>query len=231
MDKINLRNSKFLGGTAVILGIIGSVLLYLLLSSTLEMSLIIPTIFFIVASVIILVAVSDISRKTKTCSIFSNFRTGFILAVISAILLVVAAGSFFMAILTEPFGGSQGYGVGTLVLLIVFCVLFVLAFFFIKRSFDSASKVLDNKYFKISGLLLFVGTVLFDVFILLILIASNTGFYIAYTALIVMLLGAIFAIVAFFTIPNELEMGEPPSENTDVSQSESTDVSKSENAD
>ena len=206
MDKINLRNSKFLGGTAVILGIIGSVLLYLLLSSTLEMSLIIPTIFFIVASVIILVAVSDISRKTKNRIIFSNFRTGFILAVISVFLLVIAAGSFFMAILTEPFGGSQGYGVGTLVLLIVFCVLFVLAFFFIKRSFDSASKVLDNKYFKISGLLLFVGTVLFDVFILLILIASNTGFYIAYTALIVMLLGAIFAIVAFFTIPNELEM-------------------------
>ena len=60
MDKINLRNSKFLGGTAVILGIIGSVLLYLLLSSTLEMSLIIPTIFFIVASVLILIAVSDI---------------------------------------------------------------------------------------------------------------------------------------------------------------------------
>lgn len=208
MDKINLRNSKFLGGTAVILGIIGDVLLYLLLSSTLEMSLIIPTIFFIVASVIILIAVSDISRNTKTRIIFSNLRTGFILAVISAILLVVAAGSFFMAILTEPFGGSQGYGVGTLVLLIVFCVLFVLAFFFIKRSFDSASKVLDNKYFKISGLLLFVGTVLFDVFILLILIASNTGFYIAYAALIVMLLGTIFAIVAFFTIPNELEIGE-----------------------
>ena len=215
MDKINLRNSKFLGGTAVILGIIGSVLLYLLLSSTLEMSLIIPTIFFIVASVIILVAVSDISRKTKNRIIFSNFRTGFILAVISVFLLVIAAGSFFMAILTEPFGGSQGYGVGTLVLLIVFCVLFVLAFFFIKRSFDSASKVLDNKYFKISGLLLFVGTVLFDVFILLILIASNAGFYIAYTALIVMLLGAIFAIVAFFTIPNELEVIEPQQENTD----------------
>lgn len=215
MDKINLRNSKFLGGTAVILGIIGDVLLYLLLSSTLEMSLIIPTIFFIVASVIILIAVSDISRNTKTRIIFSNLRTGFILAVISAILLVVAAGSFFMAILTEPFGGSQGYGVGTLVLLIVFCVLFVLAFFFIKRSFDSASKVLDNKYFKISGLLLFVGTVLFDVFILLILIASNTGFYIAYAALIVMLLGTIFAIVAFFTIPNELEVIEPQQENTD----------------
>ena len=215
MDKINLRNSKFLGGTAVILGIIGSVLLYLLLSSTLEMSLIIPTIFFIVASFIILIGVSDISRKTKNRIIFLNFRTGFILAVISVFLLVIAAGSFFMAILTEPFGGSQGYGVGTLVLLIVFCVLFVLAFFFIKRSFDSASKVLDNKYFKISGLLLFVGTVLFDVFILLILIASNAGFYIAYTALIVMLLGAIFAIVAFFTIPNELEVIEPQQENTD----------------
>jgi len=171
MEKIKLKSSKFLGGIAVILGIFGSVLFYLLLSSILEMSLMIPTILFIVASVIILVAVSDISRKTKTSRIFSDFRTGFILSVISAILLIVAAGSFFMSLLTEPSGGSQGYGVSTLVLLLVFCVIFVFAFFFIKRSFDSVSTALNNRYFKISGLLLFVGTILCDVSILLILIA------------------------------------------------------------
>lgn len=208
MEKIKLKSSKFLGGIAVILGIFGSVLFYLLLSSILEMSLMIPTILFIVASVIILVAVSDISRKTKTSRIFSDFRTGFILSVISAILLIVAAGSFFMSLLTEPSGGSQGYGVGTLVLLLVFCVIFVFAFFFIKRSFDSVSTALNNRYFKISGLLLFVGTILCDVSILLILIASNAGFYVGYAALIVMLLGAIFASVAFFALPNEFEISE-----------------------
>jgi len=73
MEKIKLKSSKFLGGIAVILGIFGSVLFYLLLSSILEMSLMIPTILFIVASVIILVAVSDISRKTKTSRIFRIF--------------------------------------------------------------------------------------------------------------------------------------------------------------
>ena len=208
MEKIKLKSSKFLGGIAVILGIFGSVLFYLLLSSILEMSLMIPTILFIVASVIILVAVSDISRKTKTSRNFSDFRTGFILSVISAILLIVAAGSFFMSLLTEPSGGSQGYGVSTLVLLLVFCVIFVFAFFFIKRSFDSVSTALNNRYFKISGMLLFVGAILFALSILLILSALNLGFYVGYAALIVMLLGAIFASVAFFALPNEFEISE-----------------------
>ena len=36
MEKIKLKSSKFLGGIAVILGIFGSVLFYLLLSSILE---------------------------------------------------------------------------------------------------------------------------------------------------------------------------------------------------
>ena len=216
MEKIRLKSSKLLGGVAVILSIIGSMLVYLFIRSIVEISLIIPTMIFIVASILILVAMSDISRKTKTRRIFSDFRTGFILSVISAILLIVAAGSFFMSLLTEPFGGSQGYGVGTLVLLLVFCVIFVLAFFFIKRSFDSLSTALNNRYFKISGLLLFIGTILFGVSILLILIASNAGFYFGYAALIVMLLGAIFAIVAFFALPNEFEMG-PQTENVENS--------------
>jgi len=78
---------------------------------------------------------------------------------------------------------------GIILLLLVAWVISIIGSYFIKSSFDEISKKTGEKNFKTAGLLLFLGAIL--------LIAFGTG-------AIVSLVGGIFEIIAFFSLPDEL---------------------------
>jgi len=189
MDEVNLRRAKILGVVGSILCILGTFFSFLVLRRIINFNPF-PIIFFIAATILILFALNDISKKIKNRKIYSNFLTGIILSTIDFIILLIALGGIFISLLTEPFGGLQSIGLVSGIFLIVFNCIFVVSTYFIKMSFDRLSVALNNRYFKISGLLLFIGSIL-----LIILIG-----------IFVMLVGFIFEIIAFFKIKDELEI-------------------------
>ncbi|HOL82617.1 MAG TPA: DUF996 domain-containing protein [Caldisericia bacterium] len=189
MDEVNLRSAKILGVVGSILCILGTFFSFLVLRRIINFNPF-PIIFFIAATILILFALNDISKKIKNRKIYSNFLTGIILSTIGFIILLIALGGIFISLLTEPFGGSQSIGLVSGILLIVFNCIFVVSTYFIKMSFDRVSVALNNSYFKTSGLILFIGS-----FFLIVLIG-----------VLAMLVGVIFEIIAFFKIKDELEI-------------------------
>jgi len=70
----------------------------------------------------------------------------------------------------------------------------IVSFYYVKKSFEKVGEVLNNGHFKTAGLLLFIGMILVVIFV----------------GVFVLLVGQIFEIIAFFTLPDEIEALEQP---------------------
>lgn len=190
MERIDLRNAKLMGGIGAILPLVGGLIF--------RNSLTLTLIFSIASIVLVFMSLNDISKKTKTPEIFSYYLTGFILSIVAEVVLLVFAfvggATALFSILSGSLAGFRGLGIGAILILLACYGLMVAAYYYIKKSFDSAAAALNNQHFKTAGLLLFIGTIL-----LIIVIGA-----------LVLLVGVIFEIVAFFSIPDELEIGTPP---------------------
>ena len=190
MGEVNLRNAKLMGGIGAILPLVAGLFF--------RNSTIMSLLFSVVSIVLIFMSLSDISKKTKTPEIFSYYLIGFILSIVSYIILIifvfVGGANVLFSILTGSLAGFRALGAGAVAILLAYYGLMVASYYYTKKSFDSASVALNNPHFKTAGLLLFLGTIL-----LIIVIGA-----------LVLLVGVIFEIVAFFSIPDELEIGTPP---------------------
>jgi len=181
---MDLKTAKLMGGIGAILTLLSFI----------------PNIGWllsIVGFVLVLLAVKTISDEVKESKIFSDYLVAVILSVISVLVLFFGGIASIFGIMRMFMQGAWSMGLhsgafsvlGIILLLLVAWVISIIGSYFIKSSFDKISEKTEERNFKTAGLLLFLGAIL--------LIAFGTG-------AIVSLVGGIFEIIAFFSLPDEL---------------------------
>lgn len=195
---MDLKNAKLMGGIGAILSLLGFV----------------PEgawVFAIAGLVLVFIAIKQISEAVDNKKIFSNYLVAFILDLVGAFVAVIAVIATVWALarpreisnftipgmingqrLLNNFGG-RFFDAGTIaiiVALIVAIALVIIASYFTKLSFEGIAKGTRVEYFKTSGMLMFIGSILLVVF--------GIG-------AIVMFVGAILEIISFFSLPDKLE--------------------------
>ncbi|MGC9073316.1 MAG: DUF996 domain-containing protein [Caldisericum sp.] len=190
MEKIELKNAKLMGGIGAILPLVASVFI--------RRGFGLSFIFGVASIILILMALNEISKKVQKPDIFSNYLTGFILQHINYFVMLIFAfvGGFALifSFANGFMGRMRGFGFGMILVLLVIYVLFVVSYYYIKKSFDAISDSLSNQHFKTAGMLLYYGSILLIVFGL---------------GAILMFVGEIFEIIGFFSLPDEIEIGAP----------------------
>jgi uncharacterized membrane protein len=204
--KMDLRTAKILGGIGAIL----------------TLFFIIPFAgwFLSIAGVIlVLISVKTISDLTKEHKIFTNYLVAAILSFVGSLALLFGgaalmfrkAGFFadglrnfsighglwnYGMMCPDTRGGHPGLVILAVVITIVVAWVFsIVAGYFTKSSFDEMGKKTGEKNFKTAGLLIFLGSIF--------LVLFGAG-------VIVLLVGVIFEIIAFFSLPNKLVEPELP---------------------
>lgn len=181
---MDLKTAKLMGGIGAILTLLSFI----------------PNIGWllsIVGFVLVLLAVKTISDEVKESKIFSDYLVAVVLSVVSVLVLFFVGIASIFGIMRMFMQGAWSMGLrsgafsalGIILLLLVAWVISIIGSYFIKSSFDEISEKTGEKNFKTAGLLLFLGAIL--------LIAFGTG-------AIVSIVGGIFEIIAFFSLPDEL---------------------------
>jgi len=181
---MDLKTAKLMGGIGAILTLLSFI----------------PSIGWllsIVGFVLVLLAVKTISDEVKESKIFSDYLVAVVLSVVSVLVLFFGGIASIFGIIRMFMQGARSMGLrsgafsafGIILLLLVAWVISIIGSYFIKSSFDEISEKTGEKNFKTAGLLLFLGAIL--------LIAFGTG-------AIISLVGGIFEIIAFFSLPDEL---------------------------
>jgi len=145
----------------------------------------------IVGYILTLIAIKNISDELKDRSIFDNALYGVIALIIGT---VVGLATFLAGIASAVFTFGVGAFLGVIAFLVVLWITLIIAAIFIKRSFDTIGTRLGVGSFKTAGMLYLIGALLVVVF---------------FVGLIVIFIGVIFQIVAFFSI-NEAPMQAQP---------------------
>jgi uncharacterized membrane protein len=177
MEKINLRQAKLTGVIGSALSIVGSILAIFSLSIR-GINVSILVILFVAAIVFTLIAIRGVSQKTKAQKIFSSYLIGFILFVVGIILYTIPLREHITSLILSE------------IISIIFLAIIIVSAYYTKQSFDIISVALNKRYFKVLGILLFLGTV--------------TVVNAAYN--FVTLIRAILELFAFLGMPNEFEM-------------------------
>jgi uncharacterized membrane protein len=208
--------------TAKIMGGIGAIL---------TLFMVIPVIgwlFGIAGLVLVLISVKTISDITKEHKIFTNYLVAAILSFVGSLALLFGGAALMFRRVgifkdsTRNFAIDRGimghelwnYGmmipniwknhasiiiITVIIVLLVAWIISVIAGYFTKSSFDKISEKTGEKNFKTAGLLIFLGT------ILIVLFGTGT---------IVLLVGIIFEIIGFFSLPDTLVKPEEPQTTT-----------------
>ena len=187
-----MSNAKTMGGIGALLTLIG---------------MIIPNFGFligIIGFILIIIAVKYISNETKDASIFNNFLYFFIVAIIG----VVIAGAILVYTFLEAGGMSyiselqnlaysdpiavwdtiQPLLMGVLAAIVILWILMIVSAIFIKKSYNKIGELTNVKWFKTTGLLFLIGAATLIIVV---------GF-------IIILIGIILEIIAFFSLPDKL---------------------------
>ncbi|MBU0496596.1 MAG: DUF996 domain-containing protein [Candidatus Thermoplasmatota archaeon] len=192
----SFQTAKILGGIGALLTLIG---------------VFVPSSFGIlsfVGFIMVFIAVKMIADATKEKSIFDNYLYAFVAGIIAivaflAIILITLASvggiSFFMDIqnfaYSDPmaiFSYLQPVLFGALAGLLVFWIIAVVASLFIRKSYNMIAEKTQVKWFATAGLLFFIGTITAIILI---------GF-------LILIIGVILEIVAFFSLPEQLSVKE-----------------------
>lgn len=188
----NLGNAKILGGVGAILMLIGGFVTQFL---------------SLVGFILVLIAVKFISDEVKDKSIFSNFL---LFVILNIIAIIVLAATVFIAIsgitgfsifstgeITDPAAFMDSLADVLVICILGFVVYYVLniiAALYLKKSFESITQHTKVDMFKTTGFVYFLGAILIIIVV---------GFVIIW-------IGSILMIVAFFSLPDNLsQVGAP----------------------
>ena len=188
----SLQTAKILGGIGALLMLIGG----FVTATAGALSLI--------GFIMVFIAVKMIADETKEKAIFDNFLYSFVAGIIAfvaliAMALVVLASvgglQFFTDLqnsaMTEPleiWNTLQPVLFGAIAALLVFWIIAVIASLFYRKSFNLIKEKTGVKWFGTAGLLIFIGTITTIILI---------GF-------IILIIGLIIEIVAFFSLPDKI---------------------------
>ncbi len=187
-----LNNAKIMGGLGALLTLIG---------------ILIPNFGFVVGIVgfiLVFVAVKYISDEVKDKSIFNNFLYFFITVIIAIVVAIVimiitfieAGGMSFINELrslaySDPMAiwdTIQPLITGVIVTLVIFWILMIISVIFLRKSYDKIGEYTKVKWFSTTGLIFLIG-------------AATTIIIIGF---IILLIGMIIEIIAFFSLPDKL---------------------------
>ncbi len=199
-------------GDAKIFGGIGAILMILIA---------VPSfggILALIGLILLFIAVKYISDETKEKSIFNNFLYFFIVTIIG----VVVAGATLVYTFFEAGGMSyinelqnlaysdpmavwdtiQPLLMGALLAIVILWIALIVSAIFLRKSYDKIGELTNVKWFKTTGLIFLIGALT-----LIILI----GF-------IIILIGMILEIIAFFSLPENLPSQASPTQDTSTNQ-------------
>lgn len=199
-------------GDAKIFGGIGAILMILIA---------IPSfggILALIGLILLFIAVKYISDETKEKSIFNNFLYFFIVTIIG----VVVAGATLVYTFFEAGGMSyinelqnlaysdpmavwdtiQPLLMGALLAIVILWIALIVSAIFLRKSYDKIGELTNVKWFKTTGLIFLIGALT-----LIILI----GF-------VIILIGMILEIIAFFSLPENLPSQASPTQDMSTNQ-------------
>jgi uncharacterized membrane protein len=197
-----LSNAKILGGIGAILMLIG-----LFFISSIGFGV------FLVGLILVFIAVKNISDITNDKEIFSNYLMNFIFSIISwgavIAIMIIAFGaiggfSWIAEIQTaeindiESFMAYFGSLIGACAIaLVVWWIMSIIAAIYLKRSYNSIANHTKVDLFKTTGTVNLIAAITYIILI---------GFLISFIAKII-------EIIAYFSLPDKLPMGEKKGKN------------------
>jgi uncharacterized membrane protein len=195
----SLQTAKILGGIGALLMLIGG-----FVAATAGM-------LTLIGFIMVFIAVKMIADETKEKAIFDNFLYSFVTGIIAFVVLIamvfvvlasVGGFEFFTNLQTsmmepmEIWNSLEPVLFGAIAALVVFWIIAVIASLFYRKSFNLIAEKTGVKWFATTGLLMFIGTITAIVLI---------GF-------IILIIGSILAIVAFFSLPDKIDTKEATAE-------------------
>jgi uncharacterized membrane protein len=153
----------------------------------------------LIGVVLVILAVSQISRESGDKKIFSNYLIYFILNIVIGVAAVLIALAIFMSQLPsleniaemgqEEFLDVIGpFIVSILVFFVITCVGSIIACYFLKKSYEGIKERTGVDMFGTVGWMYFIGALLTIILI----------------GILVLFIARIFEIVAYFSLPDEL---------------------------
>ena len=172
----------------------------------------------LIGLILLFIAVKYISDETKEKSIFNNFLYFFIVTIIG----VVVAGATLVYTFFEAGGMSyinelqnlaysdpmavwdtiQPLLMGAIVAIVILWIALIVSAIFLRKSYDKIGELTNVKWFKTTGLIFLIGALT-----LIILI----GF-------VIILIGMILEIIAFFSLPENLPSQASPTQDMSTNQ-------------
>jgi len=151
----------------------------------------IGVITYIVGLVLIFVAIKKIADITGRKEIFQDYIKSFVCGIISNTILLVGLASIPSIIGSSLFGLSGIYGkigIGIMTVIIVSLALLIISAYFQKECFRKITEETGVELFSQTGSIYFIGSILTIILI----------------GLLVLFIGSIMEIIAFFSLPDEL---------------------------
>jgi uncharacterized membrane protein len=180
-QRVNISTQKMLGGIGYILILLGWM----------------PRIgifLSLVGFVLWLISMYQLSNILRKPSIFQKVLIGFILGIVGVVIALafglMTGVSLFASVRGET-GAILGLGLGVVFAIVVAYATLVVSFYFYKEAYEILAQAIAHNLFKIGGLLLFIGAITIILFGL---------------GLLLIFVGEIVLAVAFFTVPNEVEV-------------------------
>jgi Predicted membrane protein len=150
--------------------------------------------FGIVGVVLWLISMYQLSNILGKPTIFQKVLIGFILNIAGVVIAFAFGLMALIPLLVSPkdeAGAILGLGLGVVFAIVVAYATFVVSAYFYKEAFEILAQATTQNLFKIGGLLFFIGAITIILF--------GLGF------LLIIVSNIVFA-VAFFTVPNEVEV-------------------------
>jgi len=138
----------------------------------------------IVGFVLLYLAIKKISEAVTRSEILSDFIKAIVLSIVSVIIFLFGGGATLFGIFTLMRGG---FGIG-IILFILGWIVAIIASYFYYQALSKVGESTDVSNFRTAGLLIFIG------YILLIIVVGG----------IVLLIGKIFEIISFFSLPDTI---------------------------
>jgi len=139
----------------------------------------------LVGFILVIIAIKKITDATNRDDVFNDYLKGAIINIVGSIIISLAGGGLAIMAIMRRHGGVA---IGVIVAFVIAWVVMIVGTYFMKKGLVGLSEVTGEKNFATAGNLFFWGAVL--------LIIAVGG--------IVSLVGYIFQIIAFFSLPDTI---------------------------
>jgi uncharacterized membrane protein len=146
-----------------------------------------------VGLVLLLVALKKLADATANEKIFRDFFVATVISLVFLFSLYIGWMAFFFVFAhtpPQPPPEDLRFALHFLIIWVLAWIAGILFAIYVSRSLEALAKITGDKMFNTAGLLIFIGAIL----------------TIAFVGLIVFFIGWIYLVIAFFSLPDKLEL-------------------------